>query len=352
MRSSASIRSKLSLGIGAAVLGAYVTYGDELKNWIAEQEFPAPVASIATTGVDAIGLAATGAAFGMMFGPQGALAGAAIGFAVGIGMSLIDWLKKSRESAIERQKAQFEDKLAEMENISERISNGEDVPDADWESVSHVLSESQRRSRLALSSTDLEEANRIAAESRELLMRKPNLTNGGFDLSTLDSRVNAVLEGDNSAMSALMMFAEEREAERGSISRWMTDSDEWKENFLKQMIRRNMDDFSLERWDKWDEKIDVAMSGSRINSDDIGMLMSNRSSGVANVSGSVPRYGPLLDMLEKTATQSSLNVINNSPVNFAPVINNVSPTNINTTNSNSVFGGNGDNPTALPGGVN
>jgi hypothetical protein len=47
-----------------------------------------------------------------------------------------------------------------------------------------------------------------------------------------------------------------------------------------------------------------------------------------------------------------LNYVSNAPINYSPVISNVSPTNISTSNSNVAIMSDGQNPTSLPGGVN
>lgn len=117
--------------IAAAVLGAYITYGDDLKKWIEEQNLPEPVEGVATAAVDIAGMTATGANFGLMFGPQGAIVGAAIGFALGVGIQLFNWVNERREAArlkVAQDIAEAnailddEDKVTELEKTAETLS--------------------------------------------------------------------------------------------------------------------------------------------------------------------------------------------------------------------------------------
>ena len=108
--------------IGTAVLGAYITYADDLKQWIEAQNFPEPVETAFTAGTDIAGMAATGASFGMMFGVHGALVGASIGAAVGIGMTLFNWINSRREQNEARVQAEIDEMNRILDNAEKRSS--------------------------------------------------------------------------------------------------------------------------------------------------------------------------------------------------------------------------------------
>jgi len=148
-------RGALSALIGTAVLTAYLTYADDLKQWIETQEFPKPVEGIFTAGVDVLGMAATGASFGMMFGAHGALAGAAIGAGLGIGKVLFDWINSRSVAG----KARVEEEIREMNKIlddEEKRSNlqslAEDLTQMTPEEQSKVTSKLTGGERRALNS--------------------------------------------------------------------------------------------------------------------------------------------------------------------------------------------------------
>lgn len=355
LRSSAPLRRKLGLSIGVAVLGAYIAYGDELKTWIENQDFPTPVAGVASAAVDITGMAATGASFGMMFGPQGALAGAAIGFALGIGKSLFDFLQDSSEKAKQR----FDEQVAEMDTILQRAAAGEDVTAEDYNKVSRTLSDANRRSGLLQSSEEQERIEQEAARARDFLARRP-LDPTGVSEDQLSERVSRALEGDSAALDELLIWARSREENRGFISRKLKDSDRFIEDILNSLIEQDIERIidNPEIESKWLDLVSERLSAtSRLSG--ISLILNNpRIPGnISSNNTSLPEFGTsfaerqlMLETIKNSSEKSSLSIINNSPVNFSPIITNVSPTNI--SNSSRVSISSGENPTGLPGGAN
>lgn len=156
-------RALLGATIGSAVLGAYIAYGDDLKTWIEDQDFPAPVEGVFTAGTDIAGMAATGASFGLMFGPQGALVGASIGAAVGIGMTLFNWINDRRARNQERIQEEI-DEMNRILNDAEERSRIQNLA----RDLATMTPEQQNAATTGMSGGEIRSLNRLITPILEL----------------------------------------------------------------------------------------------------------------------------------------------------------------------------------------
>lgn len=218
-------RAFLASTIGAAVLGAYITYGDDVKNWLQEQGMPE---GFADTTVDAVGLAASGASLGMMFGPQGAIIGAALGFAIGLGKNVLDWLKDARDAA----SARFREQAAEAQDIISRGVAGEELTEEELGRVAVMRSEALRRTQLALPEEERQFAIDQAAAAEAAMAAQPLSATQGVTSAQLGERVRGALGGDAAALEELLAFAREREEETsGNLLRFSS-----RERFIRRLL--------------------------------------------------------------------------------------------------------------------
>jgi hypothetical protein len=162
-RGNLATRRILGATIGTAVLGAYITYGDDLKKWIEEQEFPEPIEGVFTAGTDIAGMAATGASFGMMFGPKGALVGASLGAAIGIGMTLFNWINERKA----RNEARIQEEINEMNRILDDAEERGRV-DRLAQDLSTMTPEEQAAATSTLSGGEMRALNELITPIQEL----------------------------------------------------------------------------------------------------------------------------------------------------------------------------------------
>jgi len=194
-------RALLGATIGAAVLGAYITYGDELKSWIDDQDFPKPVAGVAKAGVDVVSMTTSGAAFGMMFGPQGALVGAAIGFALGIGKVLFDWLKDKKDKAAVEFKKDVEKLAPAIEAAKAGTATEEQAQE-----IRRVTMEAERRTNLFLPQAQIDAAKKVVAENNAALGNMPLDADQGITANQNQDRVFKALSGDAESFKDLQRY--------------------------------------------------------------------------------------------------------------------------------------------------
>lgn len=195
-------RALLGATIGSAVLGAYITYGDDLKSWIEDQDFPKPVEGVAKAGVDVLGMAATGASFGMMFGPQGALVGAAIGFALGIGKTLFDWLEKRKDQA----KAKFEKEVEELEPVLEKAEAGETLSPEESRQSAVVRQEAARTTQRALPQEEIDAAQAVVDRIDVARGRESLDADKGINRLQMKDRVLGAISGDSGDLQELVQY--------------------------------------------------------------------------------------------------------------------------------------------------
>lgn len=195
-------RALLGATIGSAVLGAYITYGDDLKSWIEDQDFPEPVEGVASAGVDVAGMAATGASFGMMFGPQGALVGAAIGFALGIGKTLFSWLEDKKDKA----KKRFEDEISKLDPVLERAEAGEQLTPEENKELRVQRQEAFRRTQSALPQDQIDAAQDFVDRADAALGTVALDPSEGVTRLQVEDRVNKALGGNEEALKDLITY--------------------------------------------------------------------------------------------------------------------------------------------------
>ncbi len=195
-------RQLLGATIGSAVLGAYITYGDDLKGWIEDQDFPTPVEGVASAGVDVAGMAATGASFGLMFGPQGALAGAAIGFALGIGKTLFSWLEGRKDKA----RAEFEKEVEELAPVLERAEAGEEIDPEERRRIAAQRQEANRITQLARPEEETTAAQEFVDRADAALGREPLDADKGINRLQMKDRVIGAISGDSGDLEELVQY--------------------------------------------------------------------------------------------------------------------------------------------------
>ena len=195
-------RALLGATIGTAVLAAYITYADDLKGWIEDQDFPEPVEGVATAGVDVLGMAATGAAFGMMFGPQGALVGAAIGFALGIGKTLFNWIEKRKQKTT----AEFDKETEKLAPTMAKARAGEKLDPKERRRIAVQRQEAARRTQLALSDKDTASAQEFVDEANVALGREPLDADKGINRLQMKERVLGAISGDSGDLEELVQY--------------------------------------------------------------------------------------------------------------------------------------------------
>jgi hypothetical protein len=128
--------------IATAVLGAYIVYGDDVKNWLSEQGMPP---DFATTVVDTTSYAVMGWSIGKMFGPYGAIAGTAIGFAIGLGMSIDKWLRDRADKLGN----EFLNDIGTVEPIMEKLRNGETLTAEENKALEELIEQGKSAVRSA-----------------------------------------------------------------------------------------------------------------------------------------------------------------------------------------------------------
>lgn len=220
-------RRRAMLGgiIGSAVLGAYITYGDDVKEWLTEQGMPQ---GFAETSVDVAGLAASGASLGMMFGPQGAIIGAALGFAIGLGKNIVDFLLDVRDNATTK----FNEQSAEIGDLIERANSGELISEEERRQLAEFESEANRRTQLAIPESDRQFAQQQSEAAASARAAQPLSATEGVSSAQLRERVMGALGGDESSLQELLGFAREREEETsGSLFRFSS-----KERFIRRLL--------------------------------------------------------------------------------------------------------------------
>jgi hypothetical protein len=246
--------------IGAAVLGAYITYGDDVKNWLAEQGMPE---GFADTAVDVVGLTAAGASLGMMFGPGGAIVGAALGFAVGLGSNILNWLLDARDSAT----AEFNREAENVGELIERANSGELISEDERRRLAEFESEARRRTQLMLPSGQSEYAGEQAEIARGALAAQPLSAGEGITSDQMQTRVVSALEGNDEALNELLEYMRERERITREntgrrFSRWMSGTDD-REEFISGLMRGLISDAPIDYltrnpdiFERWESLID------------------------------------------------------------------------------------------------
>jgi hypothetical protein len=196
--------------IATAVLGAYITYGDDVKNWLSEQGMPEDFANIV---VDTTSYAAQGASIGMMFGPQGAIIGAIAGIAISALLTLRDYLDERANEISKKALEKYNNSLDVM------IDNGaaqQDVLDAmtakkQAELAANNIRDSEiREERLrAISASDAklragmeiagsQEAPGAGLVSRELgsIKAEEQFSAGGTKIDVLTKALRSLVQSD------------------------------------------------------------------------------------------------------------------------------------------------------------
>jgi hypothetical protein len=239
-------RALLGATIGAAVLGAYIAYGDDVKVWLSEQGMPE---GFSETLVDVGGLATSGASLGWMFGPKGAIVGAALGFAIGLGKNIIDWMKAVRNKASES----FREEMKNADNLISRSLAGEDIGEEGWKELSRLQSEANRRTRLMLPEIEAKYAEESADILAQAISSKPMNIETGVSNLQISERVKAASEGNQQAAEELFALIDEMETTRSDRAKNRKSREEYIVEELRSLIFENTDlsmaPGSLQKWD-------------------------------------------------------------------------------------------------------
>jgi len=355
--------SRLRLGVAGAVLGIYMAYGDEAKEYLSDNVgLPSGFADMA---VDGLAFAATGASLGRMFGPIGMIAGAAIGLAVGFGWNLYDWMVDARDRTTDK----FLNELDDLSDVLDRAASGEEIPEEERRRLAIQASEGQRLGQTLRPQEDLDAIAQVTEEARQALAAQP-LKPEGVSRDQLDRRVELALSGDSQAMSELLDWARANEEMRGSISRWWNpDSESYVQDLLDGLILTNpnllMDQNAMSEWTRIIENamsetpiIENVMPETPIATNQVPIFpttFAEQELPEVNLPSlyennpflnnleeyEMGKYGRLLNEIERAATESErpTTVLVNAPTTYGPRYTNVQGgTNVQ---SNSVYGGGG-----------
>lgn len=241
--------------IGTAVLGAYLTYGEDVKDWLETQGMPE---GFADTTVDVVGLTAAGASLGAMFGPQGALVGAAIGFAIGLGKNVVDWMQGMREEAT----AEFNEQVASAQEVMARAAAGEQVSEEERRQIATVAAEARRRTQLALPGEQGAAAQSVLEEAERALAAQPLNAEQGITQSQVQQRVMAALSGNQESFNELVQYVKDREeATADDFFRFSS-----RETFLRRLLEGLVYDAPMDYlaqnpdvFDRWQNMVEQVM---------------------------------------------------------------------------------------------
>ena len=215
------IASKNTLAmVGAtAVMGLYLKYGDETKEWLSQQGMPK---DFVNTTVDVAGSVASGVSLGMMFGPKGALVGAALGFAIGLGKSIVDWVIGVRDDATK----EFNSQLEKSKDIIEKATSGEILTEEERNQLLALKAEAERRTRLMLPGEEPEKAASVVKMTEAALSKQPLEAERGISQLEINERVSSALEGNKDSLNELVEYLKDRGLDDDKIASTLVDMGE------------------------------------------------------------------------------------------------------------------------------
>jgi hypothetical protein len=226
--------ARIGPGIAIAAAGLAIYYGDEIKDWIAQQTGTTSEEGLATVDklvtVGQVGIGAMSVA--MMFGPQAMLAVAAVTAAVGLGVLIKGWIDSTKAKQAAKFEADVDVALAAAEAD---INAGGEITEDTTVMLARAAAEADRRTRLFISDSQRQAAAEALEEINKLRSEETLDGEEGVNSLQLGRIAREVMAGDENAINEMFNFAETRERETaGGWMRWM--SGDSPEEFIRDMI--------------------------------------------------------------------------------------------------------------------